>query len=169
MSIWEVRGQKQHFTYSKILLWVAVDRAIRLSEKRNFPCPNRIKWMETRDTIYEQVMEKGFNYDLNCFVQSYESNTTLDSAVLVAPLVFFMSPNDPQFVGTLDRILKSPEKGGLTSAGFVFRYDHEKTDDGKTCLDRLPPLSSPPLPSSCHMSQPLLFHSISSPQTTHPD
>ncbi|EXJ95249.1 hypothetical protein A1O1_00369 [Capronia coronata CBS 617.96] len=130
MSIWEVRGQRQHFTYSKMLLWVAVDRALRLADKRNFPCPNRHKWLETRDTIYEQVMEKGFNYDMNCFVQSYEANTTLDSAVLIAPLVFFMSPNDPQFVGTLDNILRTPEKGGLTSAGFVFRYDHQKTDDG---------------------------------------
>ncbi|KIY01580.1 uncharacterized protein Z520_03132 [Fonsecaea multimorphosa CBS 102226] len=130
MSIWEVRGRKQQFTYSKILLWVAVDRALRLSEKRNFPCPNRNKWLETRDTIYEEVMQKGFNYQMNSFVQSYESNTTLDSAVLIAPLVFFMSPNDPQFVGTLDRILRTPEKGGLTSAGFVFRYDHEQTDDG---------------------------------------
>ncbi|ETI28616.1 hypothetical protein G647_01067 [Cladophialophora carrionii CBS 160.54] len=130
MSIWEVRGRKQHFTYSKMLLWVAVDRALRLSEKRNFPCPNRNKWLETRDTIYEEVMQKGFNYQLNSFVQSYESNTTLDSAVLVAPLVFFIAPNDPQFVGTLDRILRTPEKGGLTSAGFVFRYDHEQTDDG---------------------------------------
>lgn len=135
MSIWEVRGQKQNFVYSKMLLWVAVDRAIRLSEKRNFPCPNRQHWQSTRDTIYEQVMDKGFNPELNCFVQSYESNTTLDSAVLIAPLVFFMSPNDPQFVGTLDRILRTPEKGGLTSAGFVFRYDHEKTDDGTYALD----------------------------------
>ena len=86
MSIWEVRGHKQNFTYSKMLLWVAVDRALRLSEKRNFPCPNRSKWMETRDTIYEEVMQKGFNYELNTFVQSYESNTTLDSAVLIAPV-----------------------------------------------------------------------------------
>ena len=86
MSIWEVRGRKQHFTYSKMLLWVAVDRALRLAGKRNFPCPNRTKWMETRDTIYEEVMQKGFNYDLNTFVQSYESNKTLDSAVLIAPV-----------------------------------------------------------------------------------
>lgn len=86
MSIWEVRGRKQHFTYSKILLWVAVDRALRLSEKRNFPCPNRTKWLETRDMIYEEVMQKGFNYEMNSFVQSYESNTILDSAVLIAPV-----------------------------------------------------------------------------------
>lgn len=90
--------------------------------------------METRDTIYEEVMDRGFNYELNTFVQSYESQTTLDSAVLIAPLVFFMSPNDPQFLGTLDKILQTPENGGLTSAGFVFRYDHEKTDDGTSHL-----------------------------------
>jgi len=131
MSIWEVRGKKQNFVYSKMLLWVAVDRALRLSEKRNFPCPQRNKWMEVRDTIYEEVLTRGFNPEMNCFVQSYESFTTLDSAVLIAPLVFFMAPNDPQFVGTLDQILKTPEKGGLTSAGFVFRYDHTKTDDGE--------------------------------------
>jgi GH15 family glucan-1,4-alpha-glucosidase len=147
MSIWEVRGQKQHFVYSKMLLWVAVDRAIRLSEKRNLPCPHRNKWMETRDTIYEQIMERGFNYDMNCFVQSYEASTILDSAVLIAPLVFFISPNDPQFVGTLDRILQSPEKGGLTSAGFVFRYDHKKTDDGMFESSFPFPLGFAPFPS----------------------
>lgn len=146
MSIWEVRGQKQQFTYSKILLWVAVDRALRLSEKRNLPCPNRTTWLSTRDTIYEQVMEKGFNYQMNSFVQSYESNTTLDSAVLIAPLVFFMAPNDPQFVGTLERILKTPEKGGLTSAGFVFRYDTEKTDDGTFAVPFFSICKLPPSP-----------------------
>ena len=116
MSIWEVRGKKQNFVYSKMMLWVAVDRALRLSEKRNFPCPQRQKWMEVRDTIYEEVMTKGYNTQMKCFVQSYESASTLDSAVLIAPLVFFIAPNDPQFVGTLERILKTPEQGGLTSA-----------------------------------------------------
>jgi len=67
---------------------------------------------------------------LKSFVQSYESDI-LDAAVLIAPLVFFISPNDPRFLSTLDQILKSPEKGGLTSAGMVFRYDHKKMDDGK--------------------------------------
>lgn len=59
MSIWEVRNNKQHFTYSQIMLWVAFDRGLRLSEKRCFPCPNRAKWMEARDNLYERVMEKG--------------------------------------------------------------------------------------------------------------
>jgi GH15 family glucan-1,4-alpha-glucosidase len=59
MSIWEVRNKKQNFVYSKIMLWVAFDRGLRLSEKRCLPCPNRAKWMQIRDEIYEEIMEKG--------------------------------------------------------------------------------------------------------------
>lgn len=59
MSIWEVRGTKQHFTYSRIMLWVTFDRGLRLAEKRCFPCPNRANWLAARDNIYEEVMEKG--------------------------------------------------------------------------------------------------------------
>lgn len=131
MSIWEVRGKQQNFVYSKMMLWVALDRALRLSEKRsNLPCPNRIKWMTVRDRICEDVMARGYNHDLKCFVQSYEATDVLDSAVLVAPLVFFISPNDPRFTSTLERILKPPEKGGLTSTGLVYRYNSAKSDDG---------------------------------------
>ena len=68
---------------------------------------------------------------MNCFVQSYENDTILDSAILIAPLVFFISPSDPRFLNTLDRILQPPEKGGLTSTGLVYRYDTELADDGK--------------------------------------
>lgn len=132
MSIWEVRGQRQNFVYSKMLLWVALDRALRLAEKRSsFPCPNREKWRTVRDRICEEVMEKGYNADMGCFIQSYEANDVLDSAVLVAPLVFFISPNDPRFTGTLEQILKPPEKGGLTSTGLVYRYNTLKSDDGE--------------------------------------
>ncbi|CAA9957174.1 Glycosyl hydrolase [Pyrenophora teres f. maculata] len=129
-SIWEVRNKQQNFVYSKIMLWVALDRALRLADKRSFPCPNRAEWYRVRDMIYEEVMEKGYNSELECFVQSYESNDVLDSAVLIAPLVFFISPTDPRFMKTLDRILKPPEKGGLTSTGLVYRYNHTKSDDG---------------------------------------
>lgn len=72
----------------------------------------------------------GYNTKMNAFVQSYENNTILDSSILIAPLVFFISPCDPRFVNTLDRILLPPDKGGLTSAGLVFRYDTELSDDG---------------------------------------
>jgi GH15 family glucan-1,4-alpha-glucosidase len=130
MSIWEVRGKKQNFVYSKMMLWVALDRALRLADKRSFPCPHRAEWFRIRDEIYEEVMDKGYNSDLECFIQSYESNDILDSAVLIAPLVFFISPTDPRFLKTLDRILKAPEKGGLTSTGLVYRYNHALSDDG---------------------------------------
>lgn len=122
MSIWEVRGEKQNFVYSKIMLWVAVDRALRLADKRNFPCPKRWDWLRIRDEICEDVMEKGYNHKLETFIQSYEENEILDSAVLIAPLVMFIAPNDPRFLKTLDQILKPPEKGGLTSTGLVYRW-----------------------------------------------
>jgi GH15 family glucan-1,4-alpha-glucosidase len=59
MSIWEVRNNKQNFTYSKIMLWVAFDRGLRLAEKRCLPCPNRNAWLAARDEIYEDIMKKG--------------------------------------------------------------------------------------------------------------
>ncbi|KAI9172158.1 glycoside hydrolase family 15 [Paramyrothecium foliicola] len=130
MSIWEVRNNKQNFTYSKIMLWVAFDRGLRLADKRCFPCPNRDNWRKARDNLYEEIMEKGYNLEKNCFVQSYENNTMLDSSILIAPLVFFISPCDPRFISTLDQILLPPEKGGLTSTGLVYRYDTELSDDG---------------------------------------
>ncbi|RYP14249.1 hypothetical protein DL767_010392 [Monosporascus sp. MG133] len=67
---------------------------------------------------------------MHSFIQSYESTTVLDSSILIAPLVFFISPNDPRFLSTMDRILLPPDKGGLTSAGLVHRYDVELSDDG---------------------------------------
>ena len=130
MSIWEVRGQKQNFVYSKTMMWVAIDRGLRLADKRSFPCPRRQEWYKVRDEICEEVMDKGFNKELNCFIQSYEANDVLDSAVLIAPLVFFIAPTDPRFLSTLDLILKAPEKGGLTSTGLVYRYNTVKSDDG---------------------------------------
>lgn len=59
MSIWEVRNKKQNFVYSKIMLWVAFDRGLRLAEKRCLPCPNRATWMRIRDELYEEIMQKG--------------------------------------------------------------------------------------------------------------
>ncbi|CRK27321.1 hypothetical protein BN1723_003491 [Verticillium longisporum] len=130
MSIWEVRNQKQNFVYSKVMLWVAFDRGIRLAEKRNLPCPSRAKWLAARDNLMEEIMDKGYNKEMKSFVQSYENNRMIDSSILIAPLVFFIAPNDPRFLSTMDRILMPPEKGGLTSAGLVYRYDTELSEDG---------------------------------------
>ncbi|KAL4080532.1 glycoside hydrolase family 15 protein [Scleroderma citrinum] len=130
LSIWEVRGRKRHFTYSKIMLWVAIDRGLRLADKRSLPCPKRLVWLEARDQLYEDIMAKAWNPQLKVFGQSYEETDILDSSVLIMPLVFFMTPSDPRFVSTLKQILKSPERGGLTSNNLVYRYDVSKTDDG---------------------------------------
>lgn len=59
MSIWEVRNSKRRFTYSQIMLWVAFDRGLRLAEKRCLPCPNRDAWLKARDSLYEEIMDKG--------------------------------------------------------------------------------------------------------------
>ncbi|KAJ7087909.1 glycoside hydrolase family 15 protein [Mycena belliarum] len=130
LSIWEVRNKKRHFTYSKVMLWVAIDRGLRLADKRSLPCPNRNAWLAARDTLYEDIMHKAWNKDLQVFGQSYEETDVLDSAVLIMPLVFFIQPSDPRFVNTLKEILKTPERGGLTSNNLVFRYDVHKSDDG---------------------------------------
>ncbi|KNE59034.1 hypothetical protein AMAG_03384 [Allomyces macrogynus ATCC 38327] len=129
MSIWEVRGKPVNFLYSKVMSWVAVDRGLRLVEKRMFPCPNRDKWFRTRDEIYLEIMEKGWNHEGRFFQQAYE-NAVLDSSVLIMPLVFFMSPTDPRLLSTIAAILRAPERGGLTVNNLVRRYQVGQVDDG---------------------------------------
>ncbi|KAJ6546621.1 glycoside hydrolase family 15 protein [Mycena sp. CBHHK59/15] len=126
----EVRNKKRHFTYSKVMLWVAIDRGLRLADKRSLPCPHRNQWLAKRDELYEEIMRRAWNKDSQHFGQSYEETDVLDSAVLIMPLVFFIQPSDPRFVNTLKQILKTPERGGLTSNNLVFRYDVHKSDDG---------------------------------------
>ncbi|TIC13498.1 putative glycosyl hydrolase [Wallemia mellicola] len=130
LSIWEVRSQKQNFLYSKIMCWVAIDRGLRLAHKRCLPCPNRCKWFEVRDAIYEEIQQRGYNKELGFFSQSYENNDVLDSSVLIMTLTFFIQPCDPRLLSTLQKILASPEKGGLTSNNLVSRYDVTKVNDG---------------------------------------
>lgn len=127
-SIWEVRGGPQHFVYSKLMCWLAFDRALRLAEKRSFPAP-RDNWLKARDALYQEIMEKGWSEKLESFKQSYDKDT-LDASSLIMPLVFFMSPTDPRMLKTLDAINKPLNKGGLVSNGLVYRYNIEETDDG---------------------------------------
>jgi len=130
LSIWEVRNHMRNFTFSKVMLWVAIDRGLRLADKRSLPCPNRLKWLEARDELYEEIMIKAWNKEGKYFGQTYEDTSALDSCVLIMPLVFFMPASDPRFLGTLKQCLKTPEKGGLTSNGLVYRYDVSKSSDG---------------------------------------
>ena len=118
-GIWEIRSAPQHFTYSKVMCWVAVDRAIRMAQKRSLPANWRL-WISTRDDIYRAVMSKGWNPKLRSFVQSFGS-TAADASTLMLPLVKFISPTDPRMLGTLDYIKKT-----LVSDSLVFRYDHQK-------------------------------------------
>jgi GH15 family glucan-1,4-alpha-glucosidase len=131
MSIWEVRGKPQNFVYSKMLLWVALDRGIRLAEKRStLPCPDRQEWVRVRDELYDEIMDRGYNKEKGFFAQSYENPEVLDAALMIAPLIFFVEPNDARFLRTLEKVLQPPDKTGLTSARMVFRYDHNKAQDG---------------------------------------
>lgn len=128
-GIWEIRAERQHFVYSKVMCWVAVDRALRLSERRSFPAP-RAKWFEVRDKIYEQIMKYGWNEEKQYFGMYYGSDI-LDASITVMPLVFFLAPNDPRLTNSLNAILKSHKEGGLVkNESLVYRYDPSKADDG---------------------------------------
>ncbi len=127
-GIWEVRSGPQHFVYSKMMCWVALDRALRLAAKRSFPADAH-RWRTTRDHIYEQVLRKGWNSKRGSFVQYYGA-TTLDASCLTMPLVFFMSPTDPKMTQTLDAICRPLGENGLLSDGSVYRYGAGETPDG---------------------------------------
>ena len=127
-GIWEVRRGRQHFVYSKVMSWVALDRSLRLADKRSFPA-DRARWLKVRDEIYEEVMAKGWNPRRQAFVQAYGSNV-LDSSSLLMPLVFFMAPNDPRMLRTIDAIRRPLTLGGLAADGLVYRYDPAGAPDG---------------------------------------
>ena len=127
-GIWEVRGGRKRFVYSKLMCWVALDRGLRLAEKRSFPSEHN-RWRRVRDRIYTEIQNRGWNNGLGAFVQSYDSGI-LDAANLVMPLVFFLSPTDPRMITTLDAINRPPEEGGLVSNGLVYRYNVDETANG---------------------------------------
>jgi GH15 family glucan-1,4-alpha-glucosidase len=114
-GIWEVRGPRRHFTHSKVMAWVAMDRAVKLGENFGLRGPIE-RWRGTRDTIHAQVCREGFNTELNSFVQYYGSSK-LDASLLMIPLVGFLPPEDPRVRGTVAAI-----EGGLMKDGFVLRY-----------------------------------------------
>jgi GH15 family glucan-1,4-alpha-glucosidase len=125
-SIWEVRGGRKEFLYSRVMCWVAVDRAIRLAMKRSFPAP-MARWHEVRDTIYHDVFSRFWDPSRRVFVQHVGAQT-LDAASLLMPLVRFVSPTDPRWVSTLRAIERE-----LVSDSLVYRYKLENGfSDGLT-------------------------------------
>ena len=127
-GIWEVRGGQQQFVYSKLMCWVAVDRALKIAENRAFPA-DRTRWLQVRDEIYMAIMEKGWSKEQAAFVQHFDSDA-LDAANLMMVLTLFVSPVDPRMLSTLAAILRPPEEGGLVANHLVYRYNVEQTLDG---------------------------------------
>lgn len=127
-GIWEVRSGRQRFVYSRLMCWVAVDRALRLADKRSFPA-DRERWVRVRDEIYEEIQDLGWSEHRKAFVQYYGSDS-LDASLLLMPLVFFMSPADPRVAQTVDAIMRPLGERGLVSDSLVFRYNVEETPDG---------------------------------------
>ncbi len=122
-GIWETRGGRKDFTFSRLMCWVAVERAIRMARQRGLPA-DLPRWMKHRDEIYEQIMERGWSEDRGAFVQYYGSDL-LDASLLLMPLVKFIAPTDPRWLSTLDAIGEE-----LVSDSLVHRYNPRAFKDG---------------------------------------
>ncbi len=122
-GIWEVRGAPQHFTYSKVMAWVAVDRAIKTAEQFDLRGPVD-EWRQLRDQIHQDICHRAFDPQLGSFTQAYGSKV-LDASLLLIPLVGFLPWTDPRVIGTIGAI-----EDHLMPDGFVLRYRTESTDDG---------------------------------------
>ncbi|MGH8980347.1 MAG: glycoside hydrolase family 15 protein [Acidimicrobiales bacterium] len=121
-GLWEVRGPRRHFTHSKVMAWVAVDRAVRTMEEWPDLRGPLDKWRTLRDDIHSEICEKGFDQDKQAFTQYYGSSA-LDASLLMIPLVGFLPPSDPRVVSTVEAIERE-----LVEDGFVLRY--RTADDG---------------------------------------
>ncbi len=122
-GVWEIRGGPRHFTHSKVMAWVAFDRAVKNVERFGLP-GDAERWARRRDDLHAEICARAFDPDQNAFVQSYESRH-LDAGVLVIPLVGFLPPTDPRVVGTVAAVER-----GLMHDGFVCRYRTETGVDG---------------------------------------
>ncbi|WP_435972654.1 glycoside hydrolase family 15 protein [Streptomyces sp. Qhu_M48] len=122
-GIWETRGGRQDFTFSRVMCWVALDRGIRLATQYARPA-DVPRWTAQRDAILVQVMERGWNPELGAFVQHYDSDV-LDASLLLMPLVGFISPKAPAWLSTLDAMDRV-----LVTDSLVYRYDPEASPDG---------------------------------------
>ena len=119
-GIWERRGEARHYVSSKVMTWVAFDRAIKSAERFGLTAP-LARWKELRDTIHRDVCEKGFDSGQNAFVKSYGSRM-LDASILLLPSVGFLPPSDPRVCGTLAAIEQH-----MMRDGFVLRHDPRET------------------------------------------
>ncbi|HEV7679404.1 MAG TPA: glycoside hydrolase family 15 protein [Candidatus Dormibacteraeota bacterium] len=122
-SIWEVRGTERHFTYSKVMCWVAVDRGLRIAERYRLP-HDSVRWRQARQAIHRRVVMHGFSKKCNAFTQAFDTDV-LDAAVLRMSQVRFLPDRDPRMLSTVDAIERDLRDGVL-----VRRYLTEEVDDG---------------------------------------
>ncbi|MEU6346304.1 glycoside hydrolase family 15 protein [Streptomyces sp. NPDC046977] len=122
-GIWETRGGRKNFLYSRVMCWVAIERAIRMANHRGLPA-DHTRWCKARDTIYRRIMREGWSEERRAFTQS-EGEDVLDASVLMMPLAKFISPTDPKWLSTLDALGKD-----LVSDSLVYRYDPMSSPDG---------------------------------------
>ncbi|MFB6961329.1 glycoside hydrolase family 15 protein [Streptomyces sp. NPDC056309] len=122
-GVWETRGGRKTFLYSRLMCWVAVERAMRLANRRGLPA-DLPHWRQSRDAIYRRIMDRGWSAERQAFVQ-YEDGDVLDAAMLMMPLAKFIAPTDPKWLSTLDALT-----GDLVSDSLVYRYDPQASPDG---------------------------------------
>lgn len=122
-GIWETRGGRQHFTYGRLMCWVAFDRAVRIAQRRGLPADVN-RWTTQRDAVYRQIIERGYHPKRGAFVQHYDTDV-LDASLLYMPLVGFIAPTDPMWQSTLDEMDHE-----LVSDSLVYRYNPEASPDG---------------------------------------
>ncbi|MEU6807859.1 glycoside hydrolase family 15 protein [Streptomyces sp. NPDC046831] len=122
-GVWETRGGRHPFLYSRLMCWVAIERAIRLANRRGLPA-DLVRWRQCRDAVYRRIMDHGWSAKRQAFVQ-YEGGDVLDAAVLMMPLAKFIAPTDPKWLSTLDALAAE-----LVSDSLVYRYDPEASPDG---------------------------------------
>jgi GH15 family glucan-1,4-alpha-glucosidase len=122
-GIWEIRGPSRHFTHSRVMVWVAFDRAVRAAERHGLE-GDVDRWRELRDRVCEEVLSRGYDADRNTFVQHYDTKE-VDAALLMLPMVGFVDGDDPRMLGTLDAIEQDLMRDGL-----VLRYRTESGVDG---------------------------------------
>lgn len=122
-GVWETRGGRKNFLYSRLMCWVAIERGIRMANRRGLPA-DLPRWQACRDTIYRRIMSRGWSERRQAFVQ-HEDGDVLDAAVLMMPLAKFIAPTDPKWLSTLDALTED-----LVSDSLVYRYDPQASPDG---------------------------------------
>lgn len=122
-GIWETRGGRKDFTYSRLMTWVAFDRGIRLATEHARPADLQ-RWTHARDAVFDQILERGWNEERRAYVQHFGSHV-LDASLLLMPRMGFLSPHDPDWLSTLDAM-----EDELVDDSLVYRYDPAASPDG---------------------------------------